>query len=116
MTTEKVANYTAEQTTKMVADYQASVTVEAIATELRKTVRSLVAKLSREKEYVTKTGEKAVKKDEHADEIGVLLTMNENEIESLTKANKVALKLIVEALREFDAMVKAAQQVEEFDE
>lgn len=104
MTATKVVNYTAEQTTKMVADYQAGVTVEALAAEMGKTVRSIVAKLSREKvykkkEYVTKTGEKAVKKDEHADAIGAILRLNENDIESLTKANKTALKAIFEALK-----------------
>ena len=53
--TAKAVNYTAEQTAKMVADYKAGVTVEAIATELGKTVRSIVAKLSREKVYTAKT-------------------------------------------------------------
>lgn len=103
MTAEKTVNYTAEQTTKMVADYQAGVTVETIAAELGKTVRSVVAKLSREKvyikkEYKTKTGEKVVKKDAHADAIGAILRLNENDIESLTKCNKAALKAIFEAL------------------
>ena len=99
----KPANYTPEQTAKMVADYQAGVTVETIASELSKTVRSVVAKLSREKvykakEYKTKTGEAVVKKDTHADAIGAILKMPENDIESLTKANKNALRVIFEAL------------------
>ena len=103
MATEKTINYTVEQTVKMVADYQAGVTVEAIAAELGKTVRSVVAKLSREKvyvkkEYKTKTGEKVIKKDAHADAIGAILRLNENDIESLTKANKTALKAIFDAL------------------
>ena len=99
----KVVNYTPEQTTKMVADYQAGVTVEKIAEALGKTARSVVAKLSREgvykkKEYKTKTGEAVVKKDAHADAIGAILRLPENDIESLTKANKSALKAIFEAL------------------
>ena len=99
----KVVNYTPEQTTKMVADYQAGVTVEKIAEALGKTARSVVAKLSREgvykkKEYKTKTGEPVVKKDAHADAIGAILRLPENDIESLTKANKSALKAIFEAL------------------
>lgn len=99
----KVVNYTPEQTLKMVADYQAGVTVEAIAETLGKTVRSVVAKLSREgvykrKEYKTKTGEAVVKKDAHADAIGAILRLPENDIESLTKANKSALKAIFDAL------------------
>ena len=101
--TSKTVNYTPEQTAKMVADYQAGVTVETIAGELGKTVRSVVAKLSREKvykakEYKTKTGEAVVKKDAHADAIGAILKMPENDIESLTKANKNALRAIFEAL------------------
>ena len=99
----KTLNYTPEQTTKMVSDYQNGITVEQIAENLGKTVRSVVAKLSREKvykakEYISKTGEKPVKKDTHADAIGAILRMPENDIESLTKANKNALKMIFDAL------------------
>lgn len=101
--TVKVVNYTPEQTVKMVADYLAGVTTEAIALEMGKTVKSVVAKLSREKVYVakvyaTKTGEKVQKKDETADAIGAVLKMTEPEIESLTKANKGALRKIFDAL------------------
>ena len=100
---EKIVNYTPEQTAQMVADYAAGVTVEKIAETLGKTVRSVVAKLSREgvykkKEYVSKTGEKPIKKDAHADAIGAILKLSEGEIDSLTKANKSALKTIFEAL------------------
>ena len=100
---EKAVNYTAEQTAKIIADYQAGVAVEQIAQAMGKTVRSVVAKLSREKvyvakQYVTKTGEKPVKKDVTADAIGAILRLSENDIESLTKANKSALKAIFDAL------------------
>lgn len=96
-------NYTPEQTVAMVADYAAGVTVAQLAEKMGKTTRSIIAKLSREKvytkkEYVTKTGEKAVKKDETADAIGAVLKMTEAEIESLTKANKTALVKIFAAL------------------
>ena len=102
----KVVNYTVEQTAEMVAEYVATPTketVEAIAVKMGKTVRSVIAKLSREKVYVakvyeTKTGEKPVKKDSVADAIGKVLKMSESEIESLTKANKTALNKIFEAL------------------
>jgi hypothetical protein len=103
MAATKTVNYTPEQTSKMVTDYAEGVTVEAIAAELGKTVRSIVAKLSREKvykakEYKTKTGEKVQKKDETADAIGAVLMLTEPEIESLTKANKTALVKIFNAL------------------
>jgi 4-alpha-glucanotransferase len=99
----KNVNYTPEQTAQIIADYQAGKSVEIIAENLGKTVRSIVAKLSREKvyikkEYKTKTGESVVKKDTHADAIGAILRLPENDIESLTKANKNALKAIFEAL------------------
>lgn len=107
MAATKVENYTAVQTAKMVADYTANPsadTVAALATEFGKTVRSVIAKLSREKVYKakvykTKTGEDVVKKDEHADYIGEALGMNANDADSLTKANKTALKLIAEFIR-----------------
>lgn len=101
--TSKSVNYTAEQTAKIVADYAAGVTTEAIANELGKSVRSIVAKLSREgvykkKTYVSKTGAPVVKKDAHADAIGAILKLTEAETESLTKANKTALEKIFQAL------------------
>jgi len=99
----KTINYTPEQTAQIISDYQNGVSVESIADNLGKTVRSIVAKLSREKvyiakEYKTKTGESVIKKDTHADAIGAILRLPENDIESLTKANKNALKVIFEAL------------------
>ena len=100
---EKAVNYTPEQTAKIIADYQAGVPVADIASALGKTVRSIVAKLSREKvyiakSYVNKNGEKPVKKDVTADAIGAILRLSENDIDSLTKANKSALKAIFDAL------------------
>jgi hypothetical protein len=102
--TTKTVNYTPEQTLKMVADYQSGVSVETIANDLGKTVRSIVAKLSREKVYQakvykSKTGETPIKKDVHADYIGMALGLPENDIESLTKANKTALAKIADFIR-----------------
>ena len=107
MATEKVVNYTAEQTAKMVADYAANPsmdTVTALAETFGKTVKSVIAKLSREKVYVAKTyktknGETVVKKDEFATYIADSLGMNENDADSLTKANKTALKLIADFIK-----------------
>jgi hypothetical protein len=99
----KTVNYTAEQTQDIVAGYLVGESVESIADRMGKSVRSIVAKLSREgvykkKEYVSKTGEKPVKKDAHADAIGAILQLSEADIDSLTKANKSALKAIFTAL------------------
>ena len=99
----KTVNYTAEQTVAMIADYRAGVPVEAIASALGKTTRSVIAKLSREKAYVAKTyetkkGEKPIKKDSMADAIGTILDLSEGETDSLAKANKTALAKIFAAL------------------
>lgn len=102
--TAKTVNYTPEQTAQMISDYQSGVTVESIATTLGKSVRSVVAKLSREKVYVaktytTKTGETVVKKDEFADFIAQALGLTEADADSLTKANKTALAKIAEFIK-----------------
>jgi (p)ppGpp synthase/HD superfamily hydrolase len=102
--TAKTVNYTPEQTAVLVSRYvDENVTVEKIAEEFGKSVRSIVAKLSREGVYkakvrTTKTGEAIQKKDATADAIGAVLKMSEPEIESLTKANKTALVKIWTAL------------------
>lgn len=98
---EKMVNYTPEMTAQMVQDYRAGVAVETIASNLGKTVRSVVAKLSREgvyqkKEYVTKNGDSPIPKDILADKIGAVLGLSEGEIDSLTKANKTALQKILD--------------------
>lgn len=100
---EKTVNYTPEQTAQVVADYTAGVPVEQIAESLGKSVRSIVAKLSREgvyqkKQYATKTGEPVQKKDSVADAIGAVLLLTEAETDSLAKANKTALVKIFAAL------------------
>lgn len=100
---EKTVNYTAEQTATILEQYAQGVTVESLATQFGKTSRSIIAKLSREgvyqkKAYVSKTGEAVQKKDETADAIGKILGLTEAETESLTKANKTALKAILAAL------------------
>jgi len=100
----KTLNYSPEQTAKMSADYAAGISVEEIALEMGKTIRSVVAKLSREKvyvakSYVSKTGASVVKKDTVADAIGERLGFTEAETESLTKANKTALQKIFAAMQ-----------------
>lgn len=102
--TAKNVNYTADQVMQMVADYKAGQSVEAIAEAMGKSVRSIVAKLSREgvyqaKSYVSKTGEKPVKKDLVADQIALILQLTEAEADSLTKANKTALLKILVGLQ-----------------
>lgn len=97
---DKAVNYTFEQTQSVIASYKAGVPVAEIAAAMGKTARSIIAKLSREgvyqkKEYVSKTGERPVKKDVQADELAALFDLTEAEADSLTKANKTALAKIL---------------------
>ena len=102
----KAVNYTAEQTAEMVSAYVANPSQETIAMfaeKFGKSVRSIVAKLSREKvyqakSYETKNGEKPVKKDSVADAIGSILGLSEADTDSLAKANKKALQAVFNAL------------------
>ena len=104
--TAKTMNYTVDQTAEMVSAYAANPNAETVAMfaeKFGKSVRSIVAKLSREKVYVSKTyetkkGEKPVKKDSMADAIGSILSLSEAEADSLAKANKTALAKIFAAL------------------
>lgn len=101
MAATKTVNYTVEQTASMIADYQAGVSVEAIASAMGKSARSVIAKLSREKVYVakertTKTGEKVVKKDILVDTMQLMFGLTDAEADSLTKANKTALQKILQ--------------------
>lgn len=105
MATVKTA-YTTEQTVELVEAYKAEPTQETVAAfaeKFGKTVKSVIAKLSREgvyqkKEYVSKSGQKPEKKDSVADAIGAILKMSDGEIDSLAKANKTALQKIFTAL------------------
>ena len=91
-------NYTPEQTTQMVASYQAGETVEALAASMGKTVRSVVAKLSREGVYVAKTratGVARVKKSELVDRLATACGVAPEVFESLEKANHDVLEALV---------------------
>lgn len=104
-TTTKAVNYTAEQTAAIVEGYTNGSSVEMLAVAFGKSVRSIVAKLSREKvykkkEYVTKSGEIVVKKDELVDKMATMFGLTEAEADSLTKANKTALKKILDKFEE----------------
>lgn len=108
--TAKPVNYTAEQTAAIVEGYTNGTTVEALATEFGKSVRSIVAKLSREqvykkKEYKTKSGEVVVKKDKLADDMAVMFDLTEAEADSLTKANKTALKKIMDKITSLQTFI-----------
>ena len=96
----KPVNYTDEMVSAMVADYQDSpnkTTVAKLASEFKKSTRSIVAKLVREGVYiaqprVTKTGIPVIRKSELVaqiqDQLGVTLP-------SLEKASKHDLEALL---------------------
>lgn len=96
---EKIVNYTEEQTSTMLTAYMDSPTretVNALAVQFGKSVRSVVAKLSREGVYqkaapVTKAGDPVTRKDDLADRLAAVCGLTEAEADSLTKASKSAL-------------------------
>ncbi len=96
-------NYTEEQVGIMVARYTAEPTretVENLAEELNKSIKSIIGKLSREgvykkTEYVTKTGEKPVTKAQLVMNIAELLSpCGVDELSGLEKSPKTALKAL----------------------
>ena len=100
MTEATKTNYTPEQTQALVAGYQAGETVEALATQLGKTTRSVVAKLSREGVYQAKTKATGtrVTKAQLVAMIALKVGAHEEILESLEKANHEALELLASRL------------------
>lgn len=101
--TEVSKNYTEEMVDAMVADYQdnpTQETVAALATEFNKSTRSIVAKLVREGVY--KAPSKAVKaKVAVVRKADLVATINEAlgvELETLSKASKADLEVLVAAI------------------
>ena len=102
MTKATQTNYTLEQTQELVTAYQAGETVEVLAERLGKTVRSVVAKLSREGVYVAKTrvtGQARVKKADLVDQLAAKCGVAPEVFESLEKANHDVLEALVARLQ-----------------
>ena len=101
MTAEKTVNYTEAQTKELVELYKAGETVEALATKLGKSTRSIVAKLSREGVYQAKTKANAVprvRKAELVDRLAQACGVAPEVFESLEKANHEVLEHLVSQL------------------
>jgi transposase-like protein len=101
MMTEKTVNYTPEQVQQLVQDYQSGVSVEQIAQQLGKSVRSVVAKLSREGVYQPKTRSSSgarVTKAQLVQQIAKLCDRNDEQFESLEKASVEVLTRLLEVL------------------
>lgn len=85
----------------MVEMYASGATVEVIANAVGKSVRSVVAKLSREQVYKPKAQaktERGATKTELIDQLATKLEVPAEKLESLEKATKEALVALVEAL------------------
>ena len=103
VTSKATKNYTDEMVKHMVELYSANptrATVDALAEELGKSVRSIIAKLSREGVYIaqerkTKSGDPVVRK---ADLVSQLETHFDSELSSLVKASKADLTFLVETI------------------
>ena len=106
----KTINYTTDQVSKMIASYSSASTVESrslavslIAKDLGKTVKSVIAKLSREGVYVkavkvTKTGAAVTRKSAIVSKIASILDVDSDTIKSLSKATKADLEALHKAL------------------
>lgn len=96
MTTEKIVSYTPEQTTQVIAAYTRGEAIEAIALSMGKTVKSVVAKLVREKVYVAKAPAKSarVTKAQLISAIAVKFGVEAESLESLEKATKETLEIL----------------------
>ena len=104
-------NYTEEQVKYMVEAYRdnpSRETVDDLAEELNKSVKSIIGKLSREgvykkTVYKTKTGEDPITKKELVEELASLLDISANSIVGLETAPKADLKNLVLTLREYES-------------
>jgi Zn-dependent M32 family carboxypeptidase len=102
------ANYTQEQVDHMVEAYKEKperATVDMLAEDLDKSVKSIIGKLSREgvykkTVYKTKTGESPVTKKELVVELSELVGLEYDRLTGLEKSPKADLKALVEVLRE----------------
>ena len=92
-------NYTNEMVDLMKSRYSANPTretVEELANELNKSIKSVIGKLSREgvyqkTEYLTKTGEKPVTKRELVEKVSEILGVDYQALAGLEKSPKSSL-------------------------
>ena len=101
-----MSNYTEEMTQKLITEYldaPSRTTVEKLAAEYNRSLKSIIGKLSREgvyqrESYKTKTGEKPITKIELVHQIAESLEVDPEELLGLDKAPKQALKFLKQNL------------------
>ena len=99
-------NYTQDQVEYIVNQYRLNPdreTVEKLADELNKSVKSIIGKLSREgvykkTEYLTKTGEKPITKMQIVENLAEKLDLDITALAGLEKAPKTALRNLEDSL------------------
>jgi len=107
-------NYTEDQVKHMVEAYTARperATVEMLAEDLNKSIKSIIGKLSREgvyekSVYKTKTGEDPVTKKELVEELSELVGIEYSMISGLEKSPKIDLKRLVDILKEEEDAIR----------
>jgi Zn-dependent M32 family carboxypeptidase len=107
-------NYTEQQVQHMIEQYQSNPTretVENLAEELDKSVKSIIGKLSREgvyqkTVYKTKTGEDPITKKELVEELSELVGIEYSMISGLEKSPKIDLKRLVDILKEEEDAIR----------
>tara|TARA_Y100001972_G_scaffold75739_1_gene92072 strand:- start:341 stop:664 length:324 start_codon:yes stop_codon:yes gene_type:complete len=101
-------NYTPEQVEHMIEEYTnkpTRETVENLADNLDKSIKSIIGKLSREgvykkTVYKTKTGEDPETKKQIVEDLAGLLNVEYTQVAGLEKSPKTALKILREAIHE----------------
>ena len=99
-------NYTEEQVAVMIEKYSNNPTretVEFLAQEMDKSIKSIIGKLSREgvykkTEYVTKTGEKPITKVEIVENLEEKLGLTNQTLAGLEKSPKTVLRRLYESV------------------
>ena len=99
-------NYTEEQVAVMIEKYSNNPTretVEILAQEMDKSIKSIIGKLSREgvykkTEYVTKTGEKPITKVEIVENLEEKLGLPNQTLAGLEKSPKTVLRRLYESV------------------
>ena len=99
-------NYTEEQVAVMIEKYSNNPTretVEFLAQEMDKSIKSIIGKLSREgvykkTEYVTKTGEKPITKVEIVENLEEKLGLTNQTLAGLEKSTKTVLRRLYESV------------------
>lgn len=122
MDKQKNVNYSDELTANVVKQYTEaadsdearSAVLESLSAETGKTVKSLRAKLTREKVYISKTykaktGNKAETKDVIVQSIAKILNVSEAKLAGLENATKPALELLRASFVEASQAIADAQ-------